>query len=197
VVLAGGATVFLYYEGGTEPPSIGWAVSTDGGLSFVKQGVLVTNAMDPGAVLGADLRIHLYFTRPDESGIFAASASIVSPDELTFFPDPVLDRRDTHAGAFDRLWIGEPGATGGRTAAGQQRIVLFYTGQNEQGQLAIGAAASRDGVVFERAGGGEPVLEPGMRDETGPAAVLFPTQGVLFFTQRLTQVLAIAVATSP
>jgi hypothetical protein len=58
-------------------------------------------------------------------------------------------------------------------------------------------AGSQDGLTFQRAGGGNPILEPGERDEWAPSALLFPSRGVLFFTQKLANADAIAAATSP
>jgi hypothetical protein len=195
-VLDRGGEIAMFYEGGEDPPQIAIARSTDGGLSWGKQGPLF-EGRSPTAVMVEDGSVFVYFTRPDRSGIFAATLRLEAPDAATIVEDPVLDRRSTSEQAFDRVWIGDPAAAGGVTAAGERWIALFYGARDAEGRLQIGVAASHDGVSFLRARGGEPILEPGERDEWAPSALLYPSRGVLFFTQKLANADAIAAATSP
>lgn len=178
-----GSEILLFHEAGAD---IALAVSTDDGASFEVIGPVFPGASPGPAVLGGELFV--YFEGP--GGIHAARS--LDGRAFEVYPEPVLTNRSTEALAFDREWVGDPAAVGG-----DDRVALFYVGRAFDGDLAIGAAASRDGITFERAGGGEAVLEPGMRDETGPSAVLFPSQGILFFAQAFGQVSAIGVATSP
>lgn len=197
VVLDADERVVLFYEAGLEEaPLIGRATSADGHDAVRDAMPVLMDAGDPTVLILPEGRWLLYHTRPDRSGIFLAESS---DDGVTFtvHPDPVLDRRDQDRDAFDRVWIGEPDVVGGISAAGQLRIGLFYTGQNAAGEFAIGHAVSVDGLVFERFFNGNAILDPGGPDERGAAAWIGPAEGVLFFSQRQTNILAIAAAVHP
>jgi hypothetical protein len=190
-----GETLVMFYQGGAATPAIGRATSTDGGLSWEKQGQVLAGAIDPSA-LHVDGHWFLYFGRPDAHGIFVAEsddggASFVAQQE------PVVQRRDTRVDVFDRLWVGEPAAVGGVTVAGQLRVGLFYVGKATDGTFAIGHAASADGLEFARFNLGEAILDPEGTDERGPSAIVVSTQGFLFFAQRRVSTWAIAAAVSP
>jgi hypothetical protein len=159
----------LYYQGG--PSTIGRALSSDGGATWQKGGPVLDGATDP-AVLFFESDITIYHGRPGEAGIWRDGS-----------PDPVLPG------------VSEPGVVGGRTAAGQVQIGLFYVQPAEGGLLAIGYAGSRDGIAFEPFFEGQPVLDPDSPDERGPEAHLHPDQGFLVFGERRgsTQVIGGAV----
>ena len=157
----------LYYQGGT---SIGRAISSDRGITWVKEaGPLLQDAVHPAAIV-LDGEVVLYHGRPDGPGVYRQGLA-----------DPVL------AG------VEEPGVTGGWTPAGQLHVGLFYV-QPWEGGLAIGYAGSFDGVTFERFGDGEPVLDPLAPDERAPEVHLHPDEGFLFFAERngTTQVVGLA-----
>ncbi len=191
-----GPLVMAYQAGAVDAPAIGLATSdTDGGPWIHAAAPIITNATDPALIVVGDTW-RIYFNRPDAPGIFLA----VSTDggaTFTIQPDPVLVPRGTDAGAFDRLWIGQPAAVGGISEAGQLRIGLFYVGKNALRQFAIGYAGSDDGVHFERFFNGRAVLQPGGEDEHAPSAVIHTADSVLFFTQQNSAVQAIAAATQP
>jgi hypothetical protein len=183
--------VVLFYQSGD---SIGRATSSDGGLTWAKDDApVLDDASDPSALF-LDGTIYLYHTRASEPGIWLATSTGGAP--FARADAPVLTPRGTTLGAFDRVWVGEPGVTGGRTATDQIRIVLFYAARDAEGTVAIGVAASRDGLSFERFTDA-PILEAGLKDEHGPSALLFPSEGILFFSQLRAQTIALAVATSP
>lgn len=194
-VVEAGDRLLLFYQGGT---SVGRAESRDGGVTWSDRREILPGAADPG-VLVVDGVYFLYFTRPGEDGVFLA----LSHDGVTFSPlaEPVLRPRGA-PDAFDAAWVGEPFPVGGRTAAGQLQIGLFYVGRSvpaggDEPRHAIGYAGSFDGRTFERFARGDAVLEPGPPDERGPAALLFPSSGFLFFAERRGQTLAIAGAHHP
>jgi len=148
----------LYYQGAT---AIGRAISGDGGRTWHKDpGPILEDATDP-AVLILDGEVLVYHGRPDRPGIFREGAT-----------EPVV------AGAI------EPGVVGGRTAAGQVHIGLFYVQPPvEPGPLAIGYAGSFDGLRFVPFGGGAPVLDPPAPEERAPEAHIHADEGFLFFAE--------------
>lgn len=191
-----GALVMFYQGGGSLAPAVGRADSSDGGHTWTPRPMpLLVDAADPTVLVVDDLW-RLYFTRPSAPGIFLATSS---DGGVTFVAGlaPVLQRRDTERDAFDRLSVGEPAVVGGISAAGQLRIGLFYVGENAVGEFAVGYAGSDDGLNFVRFFNGNAILDPGGLDEHGPAALLAPAQGALFFSQQETQLPALAAATSP
>jgi hypothetical protein len=186
-IVIDGPLLILYYQGGAS--SIGRATSADGGRTWRRSGMVLSDATQPAALLSRGVH-RLYFTRPSRPGIFHAS----STDGVTYTVDdaPVLEGR--RADVFD-VEVSEPAVAGGETAAGEQRIALYFTGTDLDGARAIGFAASRDGLSFTRAAEG--ILDPEAPDESGPGVVLETTRGVLFFTQARSGRPGIAAATSP
>jgi hypothetical protein len=198
VVVAPDGALVMYYQGGGDDdggpsgaqPVIGRARSLDRGRTWIDRELLISGYADPAALV-VDGELMLFVAAPDGSAILRASVVPGAP------PLPVLHRDGAAVQGFDREWLGEPTLVGGRTAAGQLRIALFYVGGRPGGDFAIGYAASSNGLDFLRLSTGTPVLDPGGVDERGPAAALDPDRGWLFFSERRGAGSAIAVATAP
>jgi hypothetical protein len=190
VVDLGEGHLLMYYQGGG---GIGRASSDDGGVTWSKDGMVLAGVTDPSALV-VDERTFLYFERPDGIGLATAEG----PDgPFVLVPEAVLTPSSGDPDAFDRAWVGEPDVVGGKTAANQVHIGLFYVGRAGNSSHAIGHVASADGRMFMPSMAGKPVLDAGAPDERGPSAVLFPDRGVLFFAQQRAARTVIAVATTP
>ncbi len=195
VVDLGDGRLVMYYQGGGDAaPAIGRATSDDGGRTWMHEGQVLLGGMDPSALI-VDGHTFLYYGLPDGSGIALAEAD--AGGAFVISRNPVVRPSRTNSAAFDQAWVGEPDAVGGKTSANQLHIGLFYVGRSSNGTYAIGHAASSDGRAFLAFLGGAPVLEAEAPDERGPAAVLFPDHGELFFGQQRAARSVIAVATSP
>jgi hypothetical protein len=194
VVDAGDGRLVMYYQGGgATTPAIGRAHSDDGGRTWTRDGQVLTGGTDPSAVV-VEAHTFLYFGLAG-GGIGLAEAD--GPDgAFVAAPEPVLVPSTGNPDAFDVASVGQPDAVGGRSAAGQLHIGLFYVGTSSNQTRAIGHAASADGHTFMPFLGGKAVLEPGAPDDQGPAAVLFSDRGVLFFSQERAARTVIAVATT-
>jgi hypothetical protein len=197
VVDEGDGRLVMYYQGGGDAaPAIGRARSVDGGRTWTRDGQVLADGADPSAVV-VEAHTYLYFERGDAAGGGIGVAEADGPDgAFVASPEPVLEPSEGDPEAFDVRAVGEPDAVGGRTEAGQVHIGLFYVGTASNMTRAIGHAASADGHTFMPFLGGKAVLEPGAPDDRGPAAVLFPDRGVLFFSQERAARTVIAVATT-
>jgi hypothetical protein len=187
-VVQRGNQLFLYYEtvGG-----IARATSLDGGASFSRDGMVLPGAARPGAVLVVEV-IFLYFTRPGDPALWVAT----STDGRAFnvAPDPALEPSGS---TWDVAGLTDPSAavampTGPR---GEIHVGLYYTGTDANGVSAIGYAGSDDGVHFQAVP--TPIMEPGLPNESGPAAILTPGRAILLFTQDRSGKLAIGAAVDP
>jgi hypothetical protein len=185
-VIVDGATVILFYQ---TADGVARATSVDGGASFAPDRLVVAGAQQPGATRAAG-RFYLYYTRPDAPGIAVATS-----DDGLDFSEAAAPALMPRPGGFDAASVGEPGAVGAITAAGELHIGLFYAGASAKGVTAIGYAGSTDGLEFSALTA--PVLDPGEPSEHGPAALVHPTRALLFFAQNRAGKSAIGLATSP
>jgi hypothetical protein len=185
----------MYYQGGTTAPAIGRATSSDGGRTWTRDGMVLSDAVDPSALV-IDGRVFLYVGRPDGSAIDVAE-SLDGGLSFARSPAPALAPRPGLVDGFDQVAVGAPDAASGRTVTGQLVVGLFYTGQAANGVTAIGHARSADGRMFVRFFAGEAVLDAATPAERDPAAVLFADRGVLFVTLDRGGRSAIAAALHP
>jgi hypothetical protein len=176
---ADGERLVMFYQG--RGAGIGRAESTDGGDTWSKRGRVLEDGASPAALRVRD-RWFLYFTRPGQLGIFAAT----SDDDGESWAEI--------AGAVLPAG-GSPDAAGGETAAGEVKIDLFFEDVGASGIAAIGIAGSTDGLVFSRKPGAVlPAAAPGERT---PGVLFGTTRALLFFAEERAGRLAIAVATAP
>jgi hypothetical protein len=188
VVRRGGA-LLLYYE---TDGGVARASSTDDGVTFERDGIVVAGGRSPGALV-VDDRVLLYFTRPGDPDIWLAT----STDGLAFtvLATPVL----APSGAdWDAMGLGDPAPAGGHTATGELHVGLYFTGTGMASSsvvTAIGYAGSSDGLTFEAVPA--PVLDPAAPSERGPAVVVHPDHVLLLFAQDRSGKLAIAAARNP
>jgi hypothetical protein len=201
----GGGHLVLYYRGGVSVPAIGRADSVDGGSTWDKhpQNPVLTGAAGPAAA-ALPGGIALYHTSPARPGIqLAQSEDGVAFDILT---EPVVEPRPGVAGAFDPLEVADPFALTtepiDHTGAAQIHVGLFFAGARpgeDPGETihAIGYAGSHGGEVFERFLGNDPILAGGPPSERGPAVLLVPAGGILFFHEARLNRDRIAAAVHP
>ena len=189
IVDLGDDHLVLFYRGGLTAPAIGRADSTDGGATWDKHpdNPLLEAARSPAAAALPDGRFLLFFTRPGATdAILAADSqdgvSFTTRDEPVVTPRPDLEE------AFDADAVGDPFAlvTLPLDASDTFHVGLFFSGTRpartgDEPVTSIGYAASFDGSTFARFLGPEPVLEGGPPDEAGPAVLLVPAGGILFF----------------
>lgn len=191
VVDLGDDHLVLYYRGGRAAPAIGRADSTDGGATWDKHpdNPLLPDALTPAAAALPDGRVILFYTRPGATDAILAADS---DDGVAFAPraDPVITPRPDLAEAFDADAVGDPFAlvTVPLDASDTVHIGLFFTGTRpprtgDEPVTSIGYAGSFDGRTFARFLGPEPILAGGPPSEAGPAALLVPAGGVLFFQE--------------
>jgi hypothetical protein len=183
----GAGRLVLYYRGGAgDAPAIGRADSSDGGETFVKHpdNPILPGAAGPAAIAIGD-RFVLYYTAPDQGGIFAAD----SEDGVRFEPRPapVVVPRPALADAFDSLSVSEPFAVVSQTQGDNPvHVGLFFTGarpgapDGAEPVRSIGYAASYGGDDFDRFFGAKPILAGAPPSEAGPAVLLEPDGGTLF-----------------
>ena len=174
---AGGLVMF--YEGGVTTPSIGRAVSTDG-ITWVKDALpVVTGASSPSAVFAYG-ETWLFATRQNTSGIWRA---VDAGGGFAFDAAPVVAPRPVEPDAFDRVSVSDPFALAVPTLDERvTRIHLWFTGTTDDpaGALAIGYAASFDGLAWVRFGGPDPMLAA---DATAPTVVLSASSGLMLFAE--------------
>ena len=199
IELPDGALV-MFYEGGDG--HIGRADSADG-ITWAKHpdNPVLTDAASPGAAYlddGSGPRWVLFVTRPGEEGIFRADSS----DGVGWTLDPVavVSARPDTTDAFDPFSVSDPFVIAGVTASGRAHFGLFFAGHEgpeADDDVAIGYAGSFDAVEWERFGGADAVLAPGIPAEHGPTVVLEAARGVMFFHEQRSGRQRIAVATHP
>jgi hypothetical protein len=192
-----GDRLVMYYEGGVDEPGIGRAESTDGGLTWTRDPAnpVLERATEPTAALLPDGSWVLMVTRLDAPGIFRADSA--DGTSFALVADPIIRARPDQALAFDRFAVSDPFLIVRETAAGQVHWGLWFNGLARADDVAIGFAASFDGLRWDRFGGPDPVLHPGAPVENGPAVVLEPARGYLFFDERSQSRQKIAVAVHP
>jgi hypothetical protein len=132
----------LYYSAAG---GIGVARSTDG-LAFTKeQGAILTNASGPGAYVGQDEKVHLFF------GTGNAIGEAVSDDGIHFtrLPDLVLGPAPEPAPGsllpnekppFDTVSVSDPTVVTRVTPAGRFQVRVIYAGVGDGDTHAIGFA---------------------------------------------------------
>lgn len=194
-----GDELVMYYEGGHgDAAATGRAISHDGGTTWQKYDQNpVVPLLRPTAALTPDGWL-MYGVLPGEPGIWRAT----SADGLawTLGDAPVIVPRPNLPEAFDTLAVTDPYILVRETPAGRLHYGLFFAGWDppaDEPAAAIGYAGSYDGVVWERFGGPEPVLDPGIPSEHGPAVVVDAAQGVMFFHQERQRRQRIGVAVHP
>ena len=191
-VVRDGDRLVMFYEAGTD--LVARAVSTDDGATWTKEGMVLTDARAPSAVI-VDGSWLVYATRPSAPGIFVArSADGVS---FSWEPEPVL--APTGFG-LDGTTVGSPGAYAEITPAGQTRVWLFYpaSGQDEDGPLSgVAYAGSEDGITFTRGGRGAPVLVPASAEDRSTAPIIGHAGSVMFYGGTRANVRAIGAARTP
>ena len=177
-VPAGGFVMF--YEGGVAMPAIGRAVSTDG-IAWTKDPLpVLAGASSPGAVVVGG-ETWLFATRPGEAGIWRA---VDGGGGFAFDAAPVIAPRPETPEAFDALSVSDPFALAVPKLDGGQRIHLWFAGATETPTpaVAIGYAASFDGIEWLRFGGDKPML---IADAFAPTVVLEPAGGLMLFAEPL------------
>lgn len=182
IVEAGPGQLVMYYEGGTEEaPAIGRADSTDGGATWQKHpgNPVLDQAGDPAAAL-VEGEWMLYVVRTGMAGIYRASST--DGTSFTFDPEPVIGPRALD-GAFDRGGVAGPSVVAAITPSGQLHFSMVFNGFDGSEDVAIGYAASFDGVRWERFNGLEPVLTAGSPTEHGPTGLVSGTRAYLFYNQ--------------
>ena len=195
-VVDAGDRLVMYYEGGVTARAIGRAESTDGGFIWTKDaGPVLEGATEPTAARLPDGSWVLFVTRTDQPGIFRADSA--DGVNFTVADLPAVAARPDQATAFDRYAVSDPFLIVRETAAGQLHWGLFFNGLARNDDVAIGFAGSFDGLAWERFGGPDPVLHPGAPVENGPAVVLEPARGYLFFDERSQSRQKITVAVHP
>lgn len=191
----------MFYQAGSDIASIGRAYSDNGGKTWVKHpgNPVLEGFGSPAVAKLPDGSWLLYATRPDRPGIFRAR----SEDGLSWQADenPVIAPRPNLPDAFDRNAVFNPWLVITRTVTGNLHYGLFFDGLDQAGEdgvHAIGWAGSFDGLDWQRyANPDGPVLEAGPPSEQGPAVLLEPDRGVMFFSQRLQGTQSIAAAMHP
>jgi hypothetical protein len=191
-VIRDGEAMIMFYEAGTD--LVARAVSADGGLTWTKSGIVLTDARQP-SIIQVDGEWLLYVTRPSTIGIFVAR----SADGMSFTlePTPVLTTGET---GLDATSVGSPSAYAEVTVAGQNRVWLFYaaTGSDEDGALAgIGYAGSEDGIEFTRGGRGDSALVPASAEDRSAAPLIGRARSVMFYGGTRANVRAIGAARTP
>jgi hypothetical protein len=206
VVDLGEDHLVLYYRGGAAVPAVGRADSSDGGATWTKHpdNPLLAGARSPTAAFLPGGTVLLYYTAPGTPGILAAASD---DDGVTFDPlGPVITPRPDLDEAFDADAVGDPFALVtiplDSTGADQVHIGLFFTGTRppttgDDPVVSIGYAASYDGRTFARFLGPDPVLAGGPPSELGPAVLLVPAGGVLFFHEARQNRDRLAVSVHP
>ncbi len=191
----------MFYQGGLDSPAIGRADSSDGGMSWVKyeNNPIISDGYNPSAVRLSDRGWSLFFHRAAGQGIYAATSA--DGTNWSVESEPVLAPRHADAGAYDRDALSSPHVTARRDAGGTLHYGLFFNGIVEPGEnevISVGWAGSFDGSEWRRfASPDEPALAPGNRNVHGPAVLLRPDRGIMFFNQLRQGVQSIAVAVHP
>jgi hypothetical protein len=193
-------SLVMFYEGGDG--HIGRADSSDG-ISWTKHpsNPVLSDATNPGAAYiddGSGPRWVLFVTQPGMEGIFRADSS--DGVDWTLDPTPAIVARPLKPDAFDPFLVTDPFVIAGVTEAGRAHFGLFFSGHEgpeEDDDVAIGYAGSFDAVEWERFGGADAVLAPGIPGEHGPTVVLDSSTGVMFFHEERQGQQRIAVATHP
>lgn len=193
-------SLVMFYEGGDG--HIGRADSTDG-ISWTKHAgnPVLSDAGNPGVALvddGTGPQWVLFVTRPGEDGIFRADS--IDGVDWTLDPRPVIVPRPVKPEAFDPFLVTDPFVIARVTEAGRAHFGLFFAGFEgpaDDDDVAIGYAGSFDAVDWERFGGADPVLAPGIPGEHAPTVVLDSARGVMFFHEQRQGQERIAVATHP
>ncbi len=195
-VIDAGDRLVMYYEGGVTERGVGRAESTDGGLTWTRStgNPVLPGATEPTAARLPDGSWVLLVTRVDQPGIFRADSA--DGIGFTLADRPAVGARPDQATAFDRYGVSDPFLIVRETLGGVH-WGLFFNGLGRAGEISVGFAASFDGLDWERFGGPDPVLHPGAPYENGPAAVLEPARGYLFFDERSQSRQKITVAVHP
>ena len=192
----------MFYEGGVAHPAIGHAISTDNGRSWTKGGSpFLLNSQSPGAFVD-DGVWSIFVTRTDDvaAGIWRAGASN-SLTSGSFDVAPIVSPETGVTGAFDNVSVGEPFALITDRDTGTSSRSVWYVGTNDAtpAQSAIGYVGTGDdstsqvGTGWERFGTG-PVLPASAH---GPAVILTPTSGLMFYDDIERGHRAIAAAHTP
>ena len=196
------SALVMFYEGGVAHPAIGHAVSTDNGRSWTKGGSpFIMNAKAPGAFVDHGVW-SIFVTRTDNvaPGIWRAGAG----NALTsgsFDVAPIVSPEIGVTGAFDNASVSEPFALITQRDTGTSSRSVWFVGTNDatQPQSAIGYVGTGDdstsqaGSVWVRFGT-QPVLPPSAH---GPAVILSPSSGLMFYDDVQRGHSAIAAAHTP
>ena len=190
-VLIDGGQLVMYYQGGVATPAIGRAVSTDG-VTWVKDAApVLTDAEAPAAARFAGVT-HLLVTRPGQPGLWQARGD---GQAFTLDPAPIVVARPNLAEAFDGDAVREPSLVVHTSDTGRAVLLAFFVGTDLADQApAVGYAASVDGVTWVRPDDPDPTLAA---SATGPTVVLTPSTGLMLFSERDRNRLAITAAVHP
>jgi len=144
--------VYLYYMGNSSSSSIGLATSTDG-LSFTKQGVVVTGGGSPIAVVDTSNVLHLYYTKGSSTDGWSYYHRS-STDGTTFGQESLVFSPSKVSGSFDQMSV-----ITGRIFYKSPYYYLAYSGSSTHDDYpeGIGLARSSDLLTWERYEG-NPVL---------------------------------------
>lgn len=189
----------MYYQGGVTLRSIGRAVSTDGGQSFVKDSApLIVDALDP-YVVKFQGRWHMVHTDSDAQRVLLRE----SEKGLQFGEGrEILRARSGVDTAIDQYGLQSPALDLRSTLDGGVHYGLFYSGVGrpngeDESIESIGYVASFDGEQWQRFMSGNAILEPGPTGAGGAAPILGGSESLLFFHQLRQGRGRIAVALSP
>ena len=195
-VVVDGDTTILYYQGGSDTPAIGRAVSTDGGRSFTKDpgNPIVSQGRDPYVSRHGEQWFMVYADLAEQKILMRESSEGQDFSEAR----ELITARSGQEEAFDSQGLRSPALSVRDTLDGGMHFGLFYTGLslNLDGELveAIGYQGSFDTEHWERYLAGEPILDAGPAGAGGPAPVIGTSSAHLFFHQRRQSRGRIAVA---
>lgn len=196
-LLRQGDRVTLYYEGGVSERSIGRAVSIDGGETYSKDSNNpIVEGIDPFITQTSDGQVLVYADRQNQRIELRESDGGES-----FGPAREILRASFQELAIDSVGVAAPALRITRTIDGQELYGLYYTGwsldNDDEIVESIGYQASFGGVHWERFIEGEAIVDPGLFGSGGPAPVIGPVSGLLFYHQKRQGRGRITVAESP
>ena len=194
----------MFYQGGQTQRSIGRADSSDGGQTWTKhpenpvlEGWYAPSVIENPADGGGSWT--LYGNRGGMPGIFRAD----SPDGDNWTPtgEAVIMPRVGTPEAYDRHSVSDPFVVVREISAGEYQYGMFFNAADSgdaEASISVGWAGSFDGFEWQRFDNPDgPVLAPEGPSEHGPAVLVAPAQGIMFYNELNQGVQAIAVAVHP
>ena len=146
---------------------------------------MIELAQSPALAVSQERGWLILFDRPGQGAIFAAR----SADGANFAEDEqaAIVPRPEDAEAFDTERVLKPSLSLTRTDAGREHYALWFNGiylASSEERLAVGYAASFDGLTWQRFFGNQAVLDATLPDESGPAGLALAARSFLFFAEE-------------